>query len=120
MGASLSTPTERECPFLRSTEQSAYGRLGSEPAPAESRVVGKPATIPTGQNLCAEVLAVYRQVVRRVTDKLVALRKNFAAQAIVTRNGPVVRGADAPRRAIDQKRCSLPCAEWRVGGPRYP
>jgi hypothetical protein len=24
------------------------------------------------------------------------------------------------RRAIDQKRCSLPCAEWRVGGPRYP
>ena len=29
-------------------------------------------------------------------------------------------GVKRRRRAIDQKRCSLPCAEWRVGGPGYP
>jgi hypothetical protein len=45
-------------------------------------------------------LAVYRQEVRPFTDKQVALLKNFAAQAIITRNGISLSGVCATTPAF--------------------
>jgi hypothetical protein len=42
-----------------------------------------------------------------------------ARDPVLTARHRLVDALKRRRRAIDQKRCSLPCAEWRVGGPRY-